>query len=159
MIDGMVVREMGYRCMYDLKQISKLKDILWAGEYGTGKGREKDKLVQTLWSHYEDSGFLSARILNYLDEHNMGLVDSGKIWELIKTLPAKPFDITSVHDCFRCLPNYGNDIRRQYNQILSDLARSDILCFLATQITGSYVPVAKSDDIADLILESDYALS
>lgn len=60
---------------------------------------------------------------------------------------------------FRCHPNYGNDLRRQYNQILHDMAQSDLLGFIVSQIAGSRQTVHKYGKIADRILETNYALS
>ena len=33
---------------------------------------------------------------------------------------------------FRCLPNYGNDLRIQYNTILSEIAGSNLLAYLVS---------------------------
>lgn len=60
---------------------------------------------------------------------------------------------------FRCHPNYGNDLRKQYVQILSELAASNILADLVTQLTGHQYVHPKPDDLAADILQSDYALS
>ena len=60
---------------------------------------------------------------------------------------------------FRCLPNYGNDVRMQYNQILHDISKSNLLEFLVSQITGRKITVQKMGNFSDQILESNYALS
>ena len=61
---------------------------------------------------------------------------------------------------FRVLPNYGNDLRRQYNQLLAEVYRSDLLAFLVSQIVKRKVPVTKLDpDLWKDILEANYALS
>jgi hypothetical protein len=159
-IDGMVVREMTRRCDYDAKHIEDLSEQIMKVEiFGQSRSRDKDKLVLTLWNHYQESGFLSARILDVLDAKNLGLVDYSVILKLIKSLPKKPFHVISIHDCFRVLPNYGNDLRRQYIQILSDIAGSNLLQFLISQIVKSPVTINKAGDISQAILSSDYALS
>lgn len=66
---------------------------------------------------------------------------------------------TCLTSGFRVLPNYGNDIRRQYNRILSDIAASKILESIVSQIKGHHEPVGKAGDISQDILESNYALS
>lgn len=61
---------------------------------------------------------------------------------------------------FRCLPRYGNDLRRQYNRLLSEIARSDLLSFLLSQILKRKVQIGKLDyDLWKDILEANYALS
>lgn len=159
-VDGMVVREVSRRCSYDPVQLENLMEILTSGARTNGKhDRPQDKLVQTLWTNYHETGFLSARILELLDQENIGLVDSQIIVDLVTTLPEKPFKVLSVHDCFRVHPNYGNDLRRQYNQVLFELAGSEILASIAGQITGGQINVQKYDDIAIDVLEANYALS
>ena len=159
-IDGMVVREMHRRCTFNRDKIQELLEILTCSKerFGHGLGREQDTIVKRLWDLYRASGFLSARILDYLDIRNLGLVNHEEIKNLILTLPEKPFDIMSIHDCFRVHPNYGNNLRKQYNIILSDIAKSDLLSFIASQITGHYLPVIKRGDISSKILEADYTL-
>ena len=61
---------------------------------------------------------------------------------------------------FRVLPNYGNDLRRQYNQLLAEVSRSDLLSFLVSQIVKRKITVSKIDpDMFDDIIETNYALS
>ena len=121
-IDGMIVREMQRRCHHDPARFAKLSRLFDIGVRGRSSHRPQDKLVKILWDHYWGSGFLSARIFDYLDADNLGLVGAKEIKKLIRSLPHKPFEVISVHDCFRCLPNYGNDLRRQYNNLLAEIA-------------------------------------
>ena len=96
MIDGFIVREMFRRCSYDPKTITRVKDLLAMQAVGTnGKSAP---MVQILWDHYKTTGFLSTRIFDYLFHDTMGLVDMQVIFDLIDTLPAKPFQMVSVHD-------------------------------------------------------------
>jgi hypothetical protein len=160
-IDGMVVREMHRRCDYDVDQYLEVAEIVMGnrGSLGTRDTEPKDQMLLKLWNHYEESGFLSARILDCIDIENAGLLNYSVILDLLKSMPAKPFKIVSIHDCFRSHANYGNDLRRQYNEILSLISGSNMLSFLATQITGTSTPVIKLGCISDDILEADYALS
>jgi len=158
-IDGMIVREMQRRCSYDPAKIEEVLDGVLRPSHGKSVSRDKDKLVKRLWAHYQVSGFLSARILENLDVLNLGHVDVPTIKAMLGTLPEKPFDLISIHDCWRVLPNYGNDLRRQYNLILAVIAKSDLLAFIASQVAGRIIPVKKQADISALILEADYAIS
>lgn len=160
-LDGMVVREMVRRCSYDSDRVEWLRELIQEKKHwGTETTTSSDKLVVTLWDHYKKSGYLSARILDVLSPANGGHVDMQVIQELLDSLPAKPFTVISVHDCFRCLPNYGNDLRRQYNLQLHLIAKSNLLNFLLSQITGRQVKTGKLDPtLAQDILDADYALS
>lgn len=159
-VDGMLVREMTRRCNYNPNTISNLQLVIEDGVYGKETSNENGKLVSILWDHYLDSGFISARILDYLDSTNLGIVNVNVIKFLIETLPAKPFEVISVHDCFRCLPNYGNDLRRQYNILLAEIAQSNLLSFLVSQMVGRIVTITKIDpDMYKEILDANYSLS
>lgn len=63
-------------------------------------------------------------------------------------------------DCFRVLPNYGNDLREQYNRQLMLIAKSNLLGYLLSQITGRQLTIGKLDpNLWKDILTADYALS
>lgn len=163
-IDGMICREMGERCDYDIEKVNKLYDLLAIEApvtvYGQGTKSKDDKLVVTLWDHYKRSGYLSARIINVLNADNLGHVDPVVIWELLESLPEKPFKVLSVHDCFRCHPNYANDLRIQYARQLMLIAKSDLLSYLISQIIGRQVQIGKLDpEMWKDIEETEYALS
>jgi hypothetical protein len=158
-VDALVVREMTRRCMYHPPTINFVLGFL--GEPTEKRLETKDdKMVKTLAKHYEDSGYLSARILDHINPENAGHIDQKAIWELLDSLPRKPFNILSIHDCFRCHPNYGNDLRRQYNLQLHLLARSKMLGYLLSQILNRPITTEKADpDLFKDVLEADYALS
>lgn len=161
-IDGMICREMGRRCDYNVTQVNKLYDLLSDGEatYGQNTGTENDKLVVALWGHYNRTGYLSARIIDVLNADNLGHVNGAIIWELLESLPNKPFKVLSVHDCFRCHPNYANDLRIQYARQLMLIAKSDLLSDLISQIIGRKVEIGKLDpELWQDIMATDYALS
>ena len=81
-------------------------------------------------------------------------------WLESHNMPTKPFNLIAVHDCFRCLPNYGNDLRKQYNLQLHLLAKSNMLDFLLSQLVDRVVHYPKLyPKMADEILNTDYALS
>jgi hypothetical protein len=158
-LDGMIVREMARRCNYDMATVSRV----WMALDGVGSIGEDadDQMVMTLWGHYKESGYLSARILDHLYVDNIDLVDESLIIELLNSLPQRPFEVISIHDCFRCLPNYGNDLREQYNLQLMLIAKSKLLQFLVRQILNrDDLKVAPLDaDLWKEIADTEYALS
>ena len=154
----MIVREMYRRCQFDQRVTSRVVNLIIEGANGTD-GKSAD-MVQTLWDLYLESGFLSVRILDYLFEDTIGLVNHLTIAKLIQTLPNKSFQLVSVHDCFRCHPNYGDDLRRQYNIILADLCESTVLKFIASQVAEQDIKARKVGVIPrDVILNANYTLS
>ena len=70
-------------------------------------------------------------------------------------------ELTTRLTCgFRCLPNYGNDLRMQYNRQVFEIARSNLLSFIVSQILQRRVSLGKLDPKLYLdILSTDYALS
>ena len=162
-LDGMVVREMNRRCNYDPHWIGLVRDMLASESdhyLDASVKAEASEMVKTLWANYQRSGYLSARILNYIDSDTIKLVDVLAIEELVLSLPSKPFEILCVHDCFRVLPSYGNDLRSQYNRQLYELAKSNILSDLVSQILNRPIKLGKLDSTMYLdILQADYTLS
>ena len=162
-IDGMIVREMVRRCNYDANQVRMIRQMVEEVEAGYTPSviaDDKAELVETLWKHYKACGYLSARILDVLDYSNIMLVELEPIKELLASLPAKPFHVIAIHDCFRCLPNYANDLRKQYNNQLMLLARSELLSYMLTQLLGRTIEVGKEDpEMWREIADADYALS
>lgn len=161
-IDSYIVRELTRRCDYDKEQIMRVKVALCAHEDGTPDLTDPDtQMVDTLWKHYEKTGLLSARIFDYLNEDSVSAVtDRGVVFRLIYSLPVKPFKVMSIHDCFRVLPNYGNDVRRQYNNLLVELAKGDLLSHILSMVLNRPVSVGKLDaDMWKDVAQTNYALS
>lgn len=150
-VDAMVVREMQRRC--SMTKQSQLQ--IMERKRTTAEDHE---MVEVLWEHYQQSGFLSSRILEFLGDAHNDIIFSQPVRDLMDSLPSKAFELITIHDCFRCLPSYGNDLRRQYNQILYELAKSNILKFLVDQIAGSPQTIHKGDLIPSQILQSNYSI-
>jgi len=158
-IDGYIVREMGRRCSYDPGVVADVKAALHKGR-GYGVNRAKDKTLVRLWELYKASGILTARIFDYIDDQNAGIVNSKRVFELIDTLPAKPFSLLANHDCFRVHPNSAELMRQQYNRQLAELNDSSLLNFICTQLLGVEVNTQKLAQLNSAeILASNYALS
>ena len=128
-LDGLVVRELVARCGY------------------TGKITNNPQMEEKLDALTVLTGFKSARILKYRD-------DSADF-----VLPETPFQILPIHDAFKIHPNYGNDLRKQYNQILFEIANSRILEWIIECLTGQdEVIIDKDTSWFHEILDADYSL-
>lgn len=161
-IDGMVVREMNRRCNYTLDKVNRVMDMLDRSVVGTSVGRDKDIQLLRLIELEDATGFLSAAMLEYIDHENAGHIGPilhDKLIDLVNSMPDVAFPVICIHDNFKFHPNYGNDVRRQYKQILSELAGSDVLSYIASELKGEPVKVNKlSTRMPQLILESEYAI-
>lgn len=61
---------------------------------------------------------------------------------------------------FRCHPNYGNDLRLQYNRIMADINDSKMLESMAKQVAHAGIKTNKVGHIdRDLILNANYMLA
>lgn len=162
-IDGYVVREICRRCNYDVDQIKRIRQMIEEIKGGYEPTHFVDanfEMVKTLMQLWEKTGMLSARIFDHLDYTNIRHVNLEPIEELLASLPKKPFKVISIHDCFRCLPNYGNDLRIQYNRQLFEIARGNLLQHIMRAVTGKPIVIEKLDPtMFQDILDANYALS
>ncbi|WP_370242879.1 DNA-directed RNA polymerase [Marisediminitalea sp.] len=149
-VDGMVVREVNRRCNYDPLQITiaveKLKQWFPSSQLG-----------------YNTSKFVSARLLAQIANQMIKpeeIADiSGILLELGEQILAyRSFPIVCIHDAFKCHPNNMNQLRRHYIQIMRQLAGSDLLEDILSQIHGTNFKFYKLGDVTNLI-NGNYAIS
>lgn len=156
-IDAMVVREMNHRCNYDKTHVQGLRLMVTGG---LSQSRKKDQQLIRLLDLADKHEFFSAVIIEYLDEKNFGLLTTDqaqKLQNLLATME-KSFEIMANHDCFRFLPNNGNHVRQHYINILAEISDSNMLTYIAADITGNFRQ-ARTQSISHLIRQSEYALS
>lgn len=162
-IDGMIVREMQRRCNHKVKAGLVYVMNNFSKGFGHSTSRAEDLALLVQLSMFESTGFMSAVILNYINEDNAGHLDTDAIEAVLRlysSLPPKPFELVAIHDCFRFHANNGNDVRHQYVNIMAELADSEITKSIAEQLMGQPVVVPKfSPNLSELIRQSEYALS
>jgi hypothetical protein len=70
------------------------------------------------------------------------------------------FQLSHVHDCFVFNPNYLQKVTTTYKEIMAEIAKSNLLANILSQITKSAVTFNKhSADLDKNILKSEYMLS
>jgi DNA-directed RNA polymerase len=80
--------------------------------------------------------------------------------EMVRRAHTQGFQLVHIHDEFRFSPVYGNQVRQNYLDILREIAASDLLEDILSQISNSEVKLEFSDpDLADLMADAEYALS
>lgn len=88
-------------------------------------------------------------------------VDGYVVREMIRMAHGQGWKLATIHDSFWCHPNYTNQMRRNFNVILSKLAESDLLTSILRSLTGNHTASYRkfSDDLHLDILDANYALS
>ena len=138
-LDALGVREIVASCTMSQERKLELTKITMYSQHedacdASQATTDNEAMVATLWKNYLMSGYLSVRILEYVDDSSVYFADRAALIELLDQLPKQSFHVLCIHDCFRVLPRYGNDIRKQYNLFLSKLAKSRMLEYLMTQV-------------------------
>ena len=125
-LDSLICREILYRASITPERKQQLLSFK-----GTKRISPQVKELYELWQKY---GFLSAKILHLVDENSAGFFGDAYT-QMVEALPEKNFDVLPVHDCFRVLPKYGNDLRKMMIEICLNLTQSNVYD-LAQEITG-----------------------
>jgi hypothetical protein len=88
-------------------------------------------------------------------------IDGWIVREMIRMANVQGFELLSIHDSFWASPNYMQDVRENYNSVLFDIAKSDLLQDILREITrNSKLEYVKQNTLnVEDILESDYSLS
>lgn len=166
-IDAWLMRSMHRRCNYNLRMILGALKLMEAemhrrSQYVTMPVH--DSVMQYYIEQYDRSGLADVVILPHINSMNvvdMSYFHMEKLIVIINRMLAhKPFPLITVHDEFRCCPNYMNFVRQHYIDIMAEIAESDLLGDILSQIHGFRGEVAKmSSGLPDLIRGSNYALS
>jgi len=162
-VDGMVVREICRRCNYDRRQLEGIKHTI---EFYLNQRNDFYETMTTplIESLAMESGFVSLVGIEYINDVSIfefGTEYLQKLLALINTtLTRKSFPVVTIHDEFKAHPNNLNVVRQTYIDIMAEIAESDMLSFMLTQIRPDYVEIEKyTPDLADHIRQGNYAIS
>ena len=87
-------------------------------------------------------------------------VDGYVAREMVRRSHSMKIELIHIHDCFVFSPDHLQTVCQTYREILAEIANSDLLSDILSEIAGNYVPVTKhSTDLAKEILNSEYMLS
>lgn len=120
---------------------------------------EVDELDHTTFTYRYESNRPSTRSTSLCPNYIHSL-DGWVAREMVRRAKKQGFQLAHIHDSFWASPNYMNQVRNNYREILAELASSDALKTFIKDVLGQDVNVEKdSDDLANDILNSEYALS
>ncbi len=157
-IDGYMVREVSRRTNYKVGEVQRtLRYIAKALEH-----RDLDfKLdlsmpMSVVWA----SKLGAAKQFNAMDTSSLVRLQA----LLITMLTKESAEVICIHDAFKAHANHCNTIRYWYKEILAELAESDLLSFIFSDISGQeeeYTNVRggyTKTEMAALIRKSNYSI-
>lgn len=173
-VDAFVLREMHRRCNYERSVLEHAAGVIAyalashaQGPLDPAAGRDtSDGKVGYYAQQYARSKMASAVILPYLDGVNVLLLSVEHLSALETMvngmLAYQPFELVTIHDEFTAHANNINHVRWQYKEILADIADSNLLDDILSQIHGApgqFKKLSAPGDLSTLIRQSNYALS
>lgn len=167
-IDGYLLRSVIRRASFNETKIKKaymwVDQELDARQEGAPKYEaEMTEELQNMLNIYEYSKMLDVSIIDYIDEQSVELLPDELLIKLNNTLEKMielgSSPVLTVHDAFRAHPNHCNAVRYWYKEIMAELAESNILQFIVSQIVGKQVTYTKkSNNLAEKIRNSNYGI-
>lgn len=168
-VDAYILRSLIRRCSYDPELVETMNKIICAEilerDLGSeeGPGYALSEEVNDFIELYKTTKIADVAILEHLDASLVMYLDLQHLKDLARItsqmLEHPPFHVITVHDAFQCHPNNMNALRNHYRQILADIADGDYLSHFFSEIHGRDGKYLKrSDDLGDLIRQSNYAL-
>ena len=171
-IDAYILRSLVRRCSYDLELVAALAENIQIERFERVMGTVQDAHVRMTApaevakyiAHYERSTVVDMTIVPYLDAPALReLCDEhlAKLQQIISSmLEHNPFEVITIHDDFKAHPNNINNLRYHYREILAELADSDLMADILSQIHGDKGTLTKlSSDLSTHIRKSSYSLS
>lgn len=171
-LDSFLVREMELRCNYNKPQVLNAVRFMQEEQQARLNGSVEQDLAQAstlahqLIALYGNNAMPVVRLLNNLTKGDVQYMSDKHIEVMLnlssQLLEREPFEIVTIHDEYKSHANDCNWMRLTYVQIMADLARARVLEDIYEQITGltpTYEDQMDGDELAALILNSNYALS
>lgn len=158
-LDAFLMREIVRRCKQDFNiKPEEFKEVITSGSDIV----VQDAKAMDIYNMWKDTNVVSLNILNHL---HYGDYLPRPYWEaiveVINALPKEGFDIRPIHDEFACLPRFANSMRKQFNMLIAELYKSNMLDYFCNQF--ELLDIKPMNDVnpemVERILEADYLLS
>lgn len=159
-IDGFLVRETVRRCNYDTDKLIALQHLITKA-----MGTPSYANIHPIEQAARDHKFISLRGVEFINEHTVLDFSMDYREELLslinETLAKPPFTVITIHDEFKCHPNYMNHLREVYQIILAELADSDVGQQTIRELRNdpTYILTKFSTDLGNEIMKGEYHLS
>jgi hypothetical protein len=171
-VDGWVLRSMHRRLNYNREVAEEAARIIEIELIDRSVGQalslaEREEYITPKLEYYIDqytrSTLADVVILPYLDEIAVGCLSTEHLQALAQILTGMlqhpPFELVTVHDEFKAHANNMNQVRWMYREIMAEIAKSEVLNDLLSQINKVQGTFQKRNfNLPELIRESNYAL-
>lgn len=166
-LDAYVLNSVQRRCNYNPAVVKEanglLKVSLGVHAHALAKGKCSEAFDYYL-EQYERSGMVDVTILPHLTLMNVSYLSTAHREALLRIttdqLKHKPFEVITVHDAYATLAGNCNWLRWHYKEILADMADSNVLDDILSQLYGRKGTFGKlNPKLGDLIRLSNYGLS
>ena len=169
-VDAYVLRCMHRRCNYDREVMENAAMLIEMELIRRAIGAQQDEglfditgKVGYYVEQYERSNMPDVVVANHLDAlsvQGLSTVHLKAISRIVnQMLEYKPFALITIHDEFKAHPSNVNHVRQNYINILADLADSNLLSDILSQIHGKPGTYQKlSNNLSTLIRSSEYGL-
>lgn len=167
-MDAYILRAMHRRCNYDWEVTAEANRLIEIELIQRSMGvvrtvTKPEGKAGYYFDQYMRSTLADVVILPYLTEENVQQLSNEHLQALAGMvegmLQYEPFELVTVHDEFKAHANNINHVRYQYKEILADIADSNVLDDLLSQIHGKQGTFNKlSFNLGDLIRKSAYGL-
>lgn len=167
-VDAYILRSMHRRLNYNREVVEHAAALIEIEMLSRHLGQSQQPVdledpIALYIDHYTRSTVADVVILPLLTHENVCQLSKShleKLAEIVnKMLQYQPFELVTIHDEFKAHANNVNWVRYQYKEILADLADSNLLDDLLSQIHKSQGTFTKlSSNLGDVIRESNYGL-
>jgi hypothetical protein len=169
-VDAYLVRCVERRCNYDVRVMTRAHEYIL-----------NELLKRSINSKLIPHGTVTQKFIYFLEQYNRSTVPDVVICHFLNPFTVqklsdkhlnqlltiledmlchKPFPTITVHDDFKAHANNMNSLRWHYKEVLADIADSNLIDDLMSQIFGKPLKYAKkSPDLGDYIRKSNYALT
>lgn len=170
-IDAYVLRSMHRRCNYDrdmaiTAQYNIDMELHVREEQGRVQQSCTNPKIQYYIDQYNRSGIADVVLLPYIADIHAAFLSTEHLKKLSQIvadmLQYQPFELVSIHDEFTAHANNINWVRYQYKEILADLADSNLISDILSQIhgrPGQLTKLSAPGELSKLIRNSNYSLS
>ncbi len=161
-IDGYIVRELTARCNYDIGKLRSAEiELKRRLKHDLLPAQENYTYLEKMWHKHQCLSIEGVEFVSWQSTHLLSNEYCSALLKLVQATLKKPsFEVVTIHDCFKCLPNYMNHVRHIYIDILAELADSNILNAILSDIAGKPINISKmSENLSELIRSSEYAIS